>query len=303
MLIPNLSSRASCDEVVRALDTAGCVVVHDLFPEDRIAQLHRDLDWFFASTPIGEGIFFGRRTKRFGGIMAKSPCCIPLVVTEAVLEPVTRILRRACDSIQLNLTQAIQIHPGEPRQIFHKDDELYPFEKNGCQFTINAMWALDPFTADNGATLVVPGSHLRAVNRDPHPADVVPAEMPAGSVLIYLGSVDHCGGANRTMRPRTGVVFSYCLGWLRQTENQYLSMPPEKARRLSEQLQRLLGYAIHRPNLGWYEGQDPIVTLGENVPSTLPAKDYFSPEAEAEVMKLHKAIVDRQPAGRAAVLT
>jgi ectoine hydroxylase-related dioxygenase (phytanoyl-CoA dioxygenase family) len=112
------------------------------------------------------------------------------------------------------------------------------------------------------------------------------AEMPRGSLLIYLGSAIHSGGANHTARPRTALINSYSLGWLRQAENLYLSVPPAVARTLPEQLRQLIGYAIHEPQLGWYEGQDPMVALQNDVPDALAARDYMPPVI-AEAIRQH----------------
>jgi ectoine hydroxylase-related dioxygenase (phytanoyl-CoA dioxygenase family) len=146
---------------------------------------------------------------------------------------------------------------------------------------VNALWAYDDFTIENGATRVVPGSHRAPINREPPEESIGYAEMPRGSVLLYLGSVLHSGGANRSTRPRTAITMSYALGWLRQAENQYLAVPPALARTLPAALQKLIGYSIHAPNLGWYEGQDPGVVLERGFVDTLAAKDYMPPEIEA----------------------
>lgn len=140
---------------------------------------------------------------------------------------------------------------------------MFPFELPtvGDQKMINCMWAVDDFTAANGATLLAPGSHKWARDRRPEPHEIVVGEMAAGSVLIYFGSLIHGGGANRTDRPRTGLVLSYCLGWLRQAENHYLALPRDLVAAFPERLQRLVGYFVHKPNLGALEGRDPIELL------------------------------------------
>ena len=120
---------------------------------------------------------------------------------------------------------------------------------------------VDDFTAENGATHIVPGSHKWPLDRQAQPHEEVQGVMKARSVLIWLGSLQHGGGANRTNRPRTGVVHSYNLGWLRQAEPQYLAVPRQLAAQLPERLQKLLGYFVHEPNLGSVEGQDPIKLL------------------------------------------
>ena len=227
---------------------------------------------FLQKTPYCEGYFVGYGTKRMGGLVIKSPACRELVLNETVLGVMEALLLPFCSRMQLNLTQAIRIWPGELAQVFHRDDELFPYADKQCEFMVNAHWAYDDFFPENGATRLVPGSHRRPLTRNPDPSEIAYATMPRGSVLIYLGSVVHSGGANTTNLPRTAVTLSYSLGWLRQAENHYLTTPPQVARTLPEKLRALLGYTIHAPNLGWYEGQDPSVVLADAVPSTLPAR-------------------------------
>ena len=225
-----------------------------------------------------------------GGLVLRSPACCELVVNSTVLGVMEALLLPFCSRMQLNLTQAIQIWPGELAQVFHRDDELFPYADKQCEFMVNAHWAYDDFLPENGATRLVPGSHRRPLTRTPDPSEIAYATMPRGSVLIYLGSVVHSGGANTTNRPRTAVTMSYSLGWLRQAENHYLTVPPHVARTLPERLRQLLGYAIHVPNLGWYEGQDPSVVLEDTVPSTLPARDYMPPEITEMLRQYHHSL-------------
>ncbi len=217
-----------------------------------------------------QGNFYGFATKRLSGLIAKSKACRQMSVEPHILAVMDEFLLRSCRAYQLNLTQAIQIGPGEPQQLIHADDLMFSFEHPGREAMINCMWAVDDFTKENGATLLVPGSHRWPRDRTPEPHEIAQGEMSKGSVLIYFGSLLHAGGANRTDTSRTGIVISYCLGWLRQAENQYLAVPPEIARDLPEELQRLLGYFVHEPNLGSVEGQDPIRMLKEGRDRCLP---------------------------------
>jgi ectoine hydroxylase-related dioxygenase (phytanoyl-CoA dioxygenase family) len=103
------------------------------------------------------------------------------------------------------------------------------------------MWAVTNFTAANGGTLLVPGSHTWSADRRPEPGEVISAEMPAGSVLFWLGGTLHGGGANVSQDWRYGVILTYSLGWLRQEENQSLAVPPELAGRLAPGLRDMIG--------------------------------------------------------------
>nr|RAV93353.1 hypothetical protein DBT53_10375 [Aerococcus mictus] len=175
----------------------------------------------------------------------------------------------------------MSIHPGERAQILHRDDELFPCREFAGEMMANALWALSDFTAENGGTQLVPGSHKWPRDRAPEPHEIVQAEIKAGTVLIYRGSLLHGGGANRARAPRTGLIFSYNLGWLRQGENQYLAYPPEFARYLPKAAQELIGYTIHRPNLGQHECSDPQRLLTRFWrEDEFNAYDFLTPEQE-----------------------
>jgi len=283
MTIQHLPAQAPLEALISVLHEDGCVVIEGLFPTEKIDAVTGEIDAYLNRTPCGEADFFGHKTKRMGAIVRKSPSSHDLITHPKLLEIMESILGPSCDRIQINLTQAIRIQSDERQQIFHRDDEFYPIEKHGAEFMINAMWALDDFTEENGATRIVPGSHRGEVDREPAEENIDAAVMRRGSVLVYLGSTVHCGGPNVAGVPRTGLAISYCLGWLRQAENQYLAAPPEFAKTLPEKLRDLLGYAIHRPNLGWYEGQDPRIVLEHNQPDTLAARDYFAPDVAAAI--------------------
>ncbi len=289
MTVATLENTAAPADILAILARDGAVIVRNLVSREFMDAMAAELDPYFAETPTGEGYFVGFRTKRMGGLVAKSRTCRELAMQPAVLAVANAVLGPWCNAIQLNLTQAIRIEPGELAQVFHKDDELFPFEHNGIECMINALWAYDDFTVENGATRVVVGSHTNPVDRMPAESEIDYAAMPKGSVLIYLGSTLHSGGANVSARHRTAITMSYNLGWLRQAENQYLAAPPELARTLPRALQALLGYAIHSPNLGWYEGQDPSVVLtGER--RTLAARDYMPPDLVEQLRQYHASL-------------
>ena len=160
-------------------------------------------------------------------------------------------------SYQLSAPTGIEIAPGEKAQFLHTDDAIYPLPRPHGEVVLNTMWALDDFTAENGATRVVPGSH-RWTDRQPiDPDETVTITMPAGSVLFIRGTLWHGGGANRTDRTRLGVLLEYAAGWLRQQENHVLAVPPEIVRTLEPRLQELIGYGIHPPFVGYVDGRHP----------------------------------------------
>jgi len=243
------------------LEKEGCVVIEDVLSPNEVRAVAAELAPHFEAAPNCAGDFYGYVTKRLSGLIAKSSTCRSMAINPAVLGVMDHFLLKGCRGYHLNLTQAIQIGPGEPAQVIHRDDLMFNFTHPEFEAMINTMWAVDDFTQENGATHVVPGSHTWPLERIAQPHEITQGVMKAGSVLIWLGSLQHGGGANRSKRPRTGIVQSYCLGWLRQAEPQFLAVPVEIVREFPERLQRLLGYFVHEPNLGSLEGQDPIGLL------------------------------------------
>lgn len=268
-----------------ALEREGYLILPDLIGGEELKQLQEELEPWLVRTPRCEGDFYGWKTTRVGGLLSKAPLVQRLVLAPEILAIADALLRPSCDCIQLNLTQATRVHPGERAQAPHRDEEMWPWPTAGRQWLINVMWAVSDFTAENGATRLWPGSHHRALDRGEAEATSIAGEMRAGSALVFLGSLTHGAGANRTQAPRTGIIVSYCLGWLKAYENQFLAYPAEVAREFPESLQRLIGYQMHRPNLGGWEGQDPIECL-RGAAACGPHRDALPPDIAAELRAL-----------------
>lgn len=282
-VIHHLDSSSGLEDIDEILNRDGCVVIEGLLPAATAERVACELESFFCDAEFGRGGFVGFRTKRLGSVLRKSGSAMQLLAAPTVVSAMENLLRPWCERIQLNLTQAISIHPGEKAQILHRDDELFPCRSFTGEMMANAMWALCDFTEENGATQVVPGSHLWPRDRLPEPHEVVSAVMPKGSVLIYRGSLIHGGGANRSSEPRIGVICGYNLGWLRQGENQYLAYPPEIARFFRPEVQRLIGYTVHRPNLGLHECNDPQLLLTPHWRGDLQSRDFLTPDQEEQL--------------------
>lgn len=283
-LLP-MNATALRDEKAVYLDqlrSRGYCIVERLAAATLVDRVAAELEPWFRDTPHCQGDFYGWNTTRFGAVLLKSRASQALLLNELMLAIMDDVLGPHCDWYQLNLSQGIRIHPGERRQVPHRDEEMWPCARGRAEYLVNVMWALSDYTADNGATLLWPRSQFDSLSRESDERDAVIAAMPRGSALVYLGSVTHCGGANCSSAPRTGVIFSYSLGWLKQYENAFLTYPPHVAREFSKPIRDLLGYRIHRPNLGGYEGQDPAV-LFETQSHTLAAVDAIPPTATLEL--------------------
>lgn len=258
----------------------GYCVVRDLLPARQVEDLDGELVPRFARTPFAQGPFSGIRTKRFHGLLKRSRGAAALVAHPLVVAIAEQILLPYCDTLQLNLTQAIELHPGGSPQVPHRDHDMWAGEKGRTEYLLNVMWPLTPFTEENGGTVVWPESHRRLGDRILPVADSVTPEMGAGDALMFLGSTLHGAGANRTLMPRRGIVVSYCLGWLKPYENMWLTYPPEIARTFPEALRDLVGYRRHRPNLGNYDGQCPSILFDDEVPDFLAVTDALVPEQQ-----------------------
>lgn len=265
----------------RQLTDEGYAILRGALPAPMIQALSADLEGRFEATPFCEGSFYGARTKRFGRLLIRSPHMAALVMHPDILTLAEAALGRWCDRLQLNLTQAIAVHPGALAQLPHRDQDMYAGAKGETEYLINVMWPLTAFGEANGATRVWPRSHgAAALGEEPKGAPAI-AEAEPGDAIIFLGSVLHGAGANLSPEVRRGIIVSYCLGWLKPYENQWLAYPPEIARDFSSELAALVGYAQHRPNLGNFEGQCPSVLLHGRADAPLAAVDALRPDQEA----------------------
>jgi hypothetical protein len=268
---------------VARLRADGFCILSDLLPRTEVEALDAALAEDFAETPFCEGRFYGERTQRFGRVLTRSPLSVPLVTHPVILQVVEQILGPWADRIQLNLSQAIAIHPGELAQMPHRDQDLWGGPKGEVEYLVNVMWALTPFTRENGATRLWRKSHGTAIHREFDELEALVPEMTPGSALLFLGSTLHAAGANRSEQVRRGLIAGYSLGWLKTYENQFLAYPPDVARDFDRGVAELVGYRLHRPNLGNYEGCCPSVLLDGRATGPLGAADALRPEQKDAV--------------------
>ena len=238
--------------IVAAVQQDGAVILDDVLSDGFIAALREETDPYMEHTSNGEDHFAGHHTTRTGGLLVRSEKCRELIEHDTILNPCNEFLAPYCERVQLHLTQIIRIRPGETAQTIHRDRWAWGKHLSHLEPQFNTIWAITDFTSENGATQVVPGSTQWPDDQEIQPEQITRAEMKAGSVLVYSGSVFHGGGANTSDQDRIGINITYALGWLRQEENQYLSCPPELAKGLSPTLQGLAGYAMGQYALGYF---------------------------------------------------
>jgi ectoine hydroxylase-related dioxygenase (phytanoyl-CoA dioxygenase family) len=254
--IPRFGATASVEEISDALIAHGVVIIERLVDPELCERMAAELDPWLASTPTGADEFSGHNTRRTGALLTRVPSSAALVAHQLILDVVDRTLWPKKTTFQLHLTQSIAIGPDSPSQFLHRDHwcfDFFPFPRD-IDVEVATIWALTDFTETNGATRVVPDSHRTPDERKYLPQETLPAEMPRGSVVMYLGSTVHGGGANPSDQTRIGINVDYVLGWLRQEENQYLSYSLDEVRSFPERIQRLLGYEVGAYALGYIDG-------------------------------------------------
>lgn len=233
MILERVLDPAACDELAAAIE-----------------RLERELN-----VGPAHDIFQGLSTVRIYNLLAHGALFERLAEHPQVLPWVEQVLDRGC---LISSMSSIAIGPGEAPQPVHADDQLIPLPRPHVPIVCNTMWAITEFTADNGATRLVPGSHRSAEAPDPFAEhDTIAAAMPRGSVLVYHGSLWHGGGANHSDQRRVGLALNYCAGWIRQQENQQLGIPLEVARGFSPRLRKLAGFGLYKRVIGHIDRCSP----------------------------------------------
>lgn len=273
--IESLQSNADCDAILDAVKRDGAVIVEKFLPEILVEQIYTELRPFIDQTIPLQDDFSGHQTTRTGGLVPKSASVRKLVTDARVLGTASAFLEPFTEKVQLNVTQIIRLLPGQGEQELHRDRFIWGKSlPRDIEPQLNTISAITDFTADNGATRVVPGSHRWDWERTPNSDEITQAIMPRGSVMFYTGSVIHGGGENRSDSDRIALNLTYINAWLRQEENQYLTCPPDVAKNFEPELRDLLGYTMANYALGYYA--PPIFAAG--IPGTLPPELAVSDE-------------------------
>lgn len=234
----------------------GFTVIEGLLTGDEISQTKAELAPYLQQEKMGRNDFEGFCTERVYALLAKAPSVARIVEHPTTLAILDELLPK---NYLLSANLAINVHPGETPQDFHRDDSGGAFMPMPRPMVgVSTIWAFDDFTEDNGATEIIPGSHLWPEDRQGVAADAVTVVMPAGSVVVFAGNLVHRGGANRSQTTRLAITPQYCAPVLRQLENMPLAVPPERAARYSARVQQLLGYSINDPSfMGYVDGMHP----------------------------------------------
>ncbi len=274
----------STDPQLDCYHEQGFVILRDVLGASEIEALRAALQPYLDLGVQGRNDFEGERTQRVYSLVGRGAVFERTAEYAAVLELVDALLQ---PGYLLTASQAICIQPGETPQPVHYDDPFYTLPRPRSAVSVSTIWALDDFTAANGGTEVIPGSHdwddeQVATTTTGHPdirvsealsAQLTPVEMPAGSLILFAGTLLHRGSANRSSAPRRAFSHQYCEPWARQQENFTLSVPRERAKAMSPRLRQLLGYSIHGPFMGQLAGRHPENALAEDYVNSLVADD------------------------------
>ncbi len=269
MSIQKFDHTASQSEITTALREYGVVCIKNFTGDETLSGLKQDLMPLLEGTRNGDDAFFlGNKTRRLSRLFARSRYMAAIAMNPLYLGAARAILQAdpvkiwvdqmamdAAPDIQISMSQAIQIWPGQGKQPLHRDDAVFLWRHPtyGREARVQIMVAITDFTADNGGTRVIPGSHKWDDARPPISDEAISAEMAAGDALLWLGSLYHGGGENKSNGPRTGVTMAYDLSLLRQEENQYLSIPIETIKTYPKELQCLLGWSRGATLNGWVD--------------------------------------------------
>ncbi|MBS9533013.1 phytanoyl-CoA dioxygenase family protein [Mycobacterium sp. M1] len=251
---------AVVDADLAALERDGYVILPDLLSAAELAEIRAEVTPLLDHT--GRNGFEGRATQRVYSVLNKTRSCDRIVDHPRVLALLDRLF---LPNYLLSMLQVINIRPGEQAQMLHTDDGFYPIPRPRKALGAATIWAIDDFTADNGATDVVPGSQLWA-DRQPAETEREPVLMTAGSCVFFGGTLWHGGGANRSPHDRLAVTAQYCEPWLRPQEAFTLSATRDTVRVVSEDIRRMLGYSIHPPFIGQVDGMHPKRLLETDEP-------------------------------------
>ena len=246
------------EDAVRQIREDGYAVVPDFLDEATVERLRTGLAPVFDAIGSRTTKEHGQQTNHTHNLLAKTRAVDEVLVDDRLLKLVEGVLG---PDFQVSGVAAMRPGPGDQRQWMHQDDGHYPIPRPHPPLIVNTLIALDPFTVENGATEVVPGSHRRVERVDPDAA-TVSVEMPLGGLLLWEGALWHRGGGNSTRNEyRRSINVNFNLAWLKQRENQFIGVPPEVVVAMPEKLQALIGYKLTNFGLGTVDYRNPIETV------------------------------------------
>lgn len=246
-----------------SLERDGFVILEDLLDADALAGIRAESERLLPVVRTGRNAFEGVQTRRIYNVLGRNSAFDRLAHHPRVMALLDEMFLQ---NYLLSQAQVINILPGEAAQALHYDDSFYRIPRPRSALGAATVWAIDEFNDDNGATAIVPGSHVWGEDRTPERSEAMPARMKAGSCILYFGTFWHGGGENRSEAARLAVTCQYCEPWVRQQENFLLELSRERVRELSPELRSMVGYSVFPPFMGMVEGMHPLRLLEEESP-------------------------------------
>ncbi|CAF1033872.1 unnamed protein product [Rotaria magnacalcarata] len=264
-------------DIIKHIERDGVVIVTGMFSRDHIEQVKKDLAPYFDSDTPDQSGFFPTTTQRANHVFGISRACIDMCMHPLLLAVGDRLLTSTyhyyrglekCTAVSkpiISATNSFRINPGGRQQALHRDDEDYHARPCDQPMMISCVIAITRTHRDNGATIVIPGSHLwKDENRPPLVEEAIPAELEPGDATIFLGNLYHAGGENKTKDEKREVFGVFLMkAFYRQAENEYLMIPPERCKELkmTPKELRMLGYGISQPSCGGVNYKDPMESV------------------------------------------
>ncbi|KAF2096461.1 phytanoyl-CoA dioxygenase [Rhizodiscina lignyota] len=274
------------EDIFWLLKRDGGVVVTNFLDRATVEQTNSEIAHRLEADKPWSGSFFPGETRRATAMNTYAPTFTKTQLMDPIYQAVVRHFltttntfwwgneqKKSVSLPQISATTGIQIGPGAPDQEIHRDDYIHhqvhteisewvdDRDLNTRETAVGLFVAGSRATKANGATRFIPGSHLWGNEHKPIETDAntFRAELEVGDAFLMLGSCYHGGSANKTADQSRLVYATFCTrGFLRQEENQYLIISPDSLKKHDRKTQRVLGWAISEPYLGWVDFQDPL---------------------------------------------
>lgn len=248
-------------EILGIVARDGGVIIKNFLTKEQIARFNADVEPALQALRPGSTheneivqMFHGANTKRLTNLVTLSPTFRNEIIDHDLVHALCdATFLEESGTYWMTTAQVIEIGPGNDAQMLHRDlENWYPFVglgKNGPEACVNFLIAFTDFTEENGATRVIPGSHLWDDFEDRGtPEQTVPAVMEAGDALFFSGKTAHGGGANRTADEyRRAVSFAFNVGYLTGEEAYPFLVDLDVVKTLSPRVQRVIGFRSQYP--------------------------------------------------------
>jgi ectoine hydroxylase-related dioxygenase (phytanoyl-CoA dioxygenase family) len=269
--VPDAIARISAGDprrlsaVLEALRSDGCAILENVLDAATLSRVRRGLYKGLALVRARVGEAALERTGEIGVVrapMLASDAFFGLLEAPELLEVVDAALSPTAILHLQNgfvLPPAVAGDESRFQRRFHRD---FPRVLNGFVCSINTLIAVDDFTVENGATVVIPGSHQS--HEPPDTAAAIPAECSAGSVLVFDSTLWHAAGRNATAEDRCAVNHQFTQSFFKQQLDYVRCLGEERIRRLSPRTQQLLGWYTRVPeSLEQYYSAERVYRAGQ----------------------------------------